>query len=237
MNYKSLLAKPAVALAALAALAALGSGAGVAALASADTAATGSSSATAQNSMGRMGHAPGVHGTITAISGNTITLTDEMNNTSYTIDASAASVVKIEAPATKGEAPTETTLSVSSLSVGDKIGVEGTVSGTSVSATKIMTGMGGFMGHGGPGMGRGRGTSGTVTAVSGNTITITGDNGTTYTVDASSAKVSKVVEESVSDIQVGDRIGAQGQLSGTTVTANHVMVGIPTLPSSSQVSQ
>ena len=89
--------------------------------------------------------------------------------------------------------------------------------------------MGGIgMGHMGPGMGRG--AMGTVSAVSGNTLTITGDNGTTYTIDAGNATVSKIVTESVSDIQVGDRIDAQGSVSGSTVTADHIMAGIPTHP-------
>ncbi len=80
------------------------------------------------------------------------------------------------------------------------------------------------------GMGHHRGAAGVVTAVSGNMITVTGENGTTYTVDASGAKVSKIVELSVSDIKVGDRIGAHGTLSGTTITAEHIMDGIPAKP-------
>lgn len=80
------------------------------------------------------------------------------------------------------------------------------------------------------GMRHHRGAAGVVTAVSGNTITVTGDNGTTYTVDASAAKVSKVVDLTVADIKVGDRIGAQGTLSGTTITAVHIMDGIPAKP-------
>ncbi len=235
MNYKSLLAKPALA---LAAIAALGGGAGVAALASADTATTSttqSATATTQGFAGRPDRAPGVHGKITAISGNTITIEDQgfgqnSTATTYTVDASAASIVKMTAPATQGSAPTETTLSISSLAVGDEIGVQGSVSGTTVTATKIMSGIG-RMGFGHGGMGRGHGTSGTVSAVSGNTITITSDNGTSYTVDASNATVSKMVTEPVSSIVVGDRIAADGSVSGTTVTATHIMAGIPTPPS------
>lgn len=234
MNLKALLAKPAVA---LAALAAVGGGAGIAALASADTA---TSSTSATQGMNRPDRALGVHGNITAIDGNTITIEDQgfgknATETTYTIDASNASVVKFEKPTSTTDsssptAPTETTISVSALAVGDEIGVEGTVSGTSVTATKITSGLGGFMGRGGFGRGgsaMGHGAMGTVTAVNGNTVTIANGDGTTYTIDASNATVEKMVTESVSDIQVGDRIDAQGTVSGTSVTANHIMDGVP----------
>jgi riboflavin synthase alpha subunit len=214
---KKLLTKP---LLALAALGVVGAGAGVGALASAQTA--GSSSASAQIT-DRPDRMPGVHGTITAINGTAITITDERENTTYTVDAGSATVMI----AAQGSAPT--TGSVSSLKVGDKIGVEGTVSGTSVTATKIMSGFMGGHGFGQGGMHE-RGAMGTVSAINGTTLTITGDNGTTYTVDASSATVSKIVETSVSDISVGDRIGAEGSLSGTTVAAKHIMTGIPQKP-------
>lgn len=206
---------------ALAALGVIGAGAGAGALASAQTATSTADTTTHTRSMGGdMQRAPGVHGKITAISGNTLTVADERAGTTYTVDASAAAVTK----ATEGSAPTAST--VSALVVGDTVGVEGTVSGTNVAATKIMSGFGG-KGFGGM-RGHGRGASGTVTSVSGNTITIAGDNGTSYTINASdTTKVSKMVDLTVADIKVGDRIGAQGALSGTTVTATHIMDGVP----------
>jgi hypothetical protein len=97
----------------------------------------------------------------------------------------------------------------------------------------VFGGFGG-MGRGGP-MG-GRGSVGTVTAINGNTITITKQDGTTETIDASSATVSKIVTENVSDIQLGDRISASGTTSGTTVTAKHIMDGIPAAPTQSTTS-
>lgn len=89
--------------------------------------------------------------------------------------------------------------------------------------------------HRGPGMmgrmhGRGPGIFGTVSAVSGDTITVTGKNGTTYTVNASGATVDKIVQLKVGDIKVGDTVGVQGQVSGSSVTANHIMDGIPPKP-------
>ena len=92
----------------------------------------------------------------------------------------------------------------------------------------IHQGMRGHWGKG-PGMGM-HGAVGTVSAVQGTTITVTGKDGTTYTVDASNAKVDKIVQLTVSDIKVGDTIGVEGKVSGSLVTAGHIMDGIPANP-------
>lgn len=80
------------------------------------------------------------------------------------------------------------------------------------------------------GMHRGPGVNGTVSSVSGNTITITDRKGTSYTVVADNATISKLSTVSVSDIHVGDSIGVQGTVNGTTVTATHIMDGFFTPP-------
>ena len=80
--------------------------------------------------------------------------------------------------------------------------------------------MGGWGGHGGHGP---RGTMGTVAAISGNTITLTGKNGTTYTIDAASSAVKKVSSATLSDIAVGDTLDVSGTTSGTTVTATNIV--------------
>ena len=56
---------------------------------------------------------------------------------------------------------------------------------------------------------------------------IDGMNGTTYTIDASSATVQKMVAGSLSDIAVGDEIGVQGEVSGTSITAKAIMDDLP----------
>lgn len=206
-------------------------GAGFAGITSAQTASTTSGSTTAQTR--QMGERPGVRGKVTAISGNILTVTDtnpkDSTTTTYTVDASAAKVMKGSA----GAAPVASTLSA--VAVGDMVAIRGTVSGTSVTATDVMDGVGmgmgphgGFGGKGGPGMGMG--AMGTVTAVSGTTITITGKDGTSYTIDGSAATVSKTTSIAVGDIQVGDTIGARGTVSGTTVTAKDIMDGVPQGP-------
>ncbi len=84
---------------------------------------------------GRVPQIPnGVHGQIIAISGTTITLAQpgiqsNQGTTTYTVDATNAFVMKNRA-----------TTTISALVVGDRAGVEGAISGTSVIATKIMVG-------------------------------------------------------------------------------------------------
>ena len=70
--------------------------------------------------------------------------------------------------------------------------------------------------------GMGMGANGTVTAVNGNTITLTGKNNTTYTINASGATVKAVTDSSVGNIKVGDTLSVQGSASGTTVTATNI---------------
>lgn len=82
----------------------------------------------------------------------------------------------------------------------------------------------------GPGGMDKHGVHGTVSAVNGNTLTVTNEDGTSYTVDASEAKISKIVVLGVGDIQVGDTVGVMGEVSGTSVTAKHIMDGIPPMP-------
>jgi hypothetical protein len=182
----------------------------------------------------KMDHKPGVHGTIASISGSTLTITGK-DGATYTVDATNATVKT----AAEGSAPT--TGAFSDLAVGDQVGVRGTVSGTSVVATEIIEGTGfksgefsgEFKGMGRGGHGRGQGVIGTVSAVNGSTITLTGKDGTSYTVDAGSATVQKRVTGSLGDVTVGDTIGVQGTVSGTSVTATTIMDDMPT-PSAAQ---
>ena len=90
--------------------------------------------------------------------------------------------------------------------------------------------------HNGKAKFAGRGAIGTVTAVSGNSITLKARSGTVYTIDASSAKISKVVAGTtgtkptvstfaVSGIQDGDNLIVGGTVSGTTITAKTIIDG------------
>ena len=177
-----------------------------------------------------MQRAPGVFGTVTAISGDTITLSSKgfgqnATATSGTVDATNATVTKSGAAS-----------SVSAIAVGDTLMVQGTVSGDSVTATKISDGLGM-----GPGPARAPGVFGTVSAVNGTTLTVTSKTmmkgpsssgsssgtATTYTVDASNATVVKDgATSTVSTIAVGDTVSVQGTISGDSVTATMIRDGV-----------
>lgn len=194
-------------------------GAGALALADNATSTTGSATATAAEF-----HKPGVGGTVTAVNGSTITVTG-MDGKTYTINAGSATVTK------------DMTVNVSDIAVGDMLMADGTVDGTTVTATQIHAGKmpaGGMMG--GRGFGGPRGIHGTVSAISGTTLTITATNPkdsttSTYTVDASSAKVlkgdgtTKPTDSTVSSVAVGDTVMVDGEISGTSVTAKMIIDG------------
>jgi hypothetical protein len=80
---------------------------------------------------------------------------------------------------------------------------------------------------------------GTVSSVSGNTIAVLGHTGlgktttatTTFTVDATNAKIMKSnATSSVSSIVVGDTVVVQGTITGTNVVATMIRDGIMTGP-------
>ena len=168
-------------------------------------------------------------GKVTAVNGTTITMTGR-NNTTYTVDASAAKL-------TKGFGKNAATISAGSMAVGDMVMIGGSLNGTSITATAINDmgapravpagGRGTHVTRGNQQGLRGNMHMGTVTAVNGTAITITGRNKTTYTVDASAAKLTKgfgknATTITVSSITVGDTIMANGTLTGTSIAATTV---------------
>jgi hypothetical protein len=115
----------------------------VAAPASAATASTPAAADATADAARPRGHAPiGGDGNVTAISGTTITMQEEAdeNGASYTIDASKATVTNNGASA-----------ALSDIKVGDKIFVQGAVTGTNVVATSVSLGHPGMGGPGGRG--------------------------------------------------------------------------------------
>ena len=85
---------------------------------------------------------PGVFGKVTSISGSVITITGMRDSTSYAIDASNATIIK-----------NGSTGSLADIVVGDMIMAQGTVNGSSVTATIISDGFGGNGRGGFPGGG------------------------------------------------------------------------------------
>jgi hypothetical protein len=70
---------------------------------------------------------PVVGGTVASVSGNTFALITAQGNITYTVDASSATVKRGNA-----------TSSVSNITTGDKVVVQGTVSNTSVTASSVI---------------------------------------------------------------------------------------------------
>lgn len=73
--------------------------------------------------------------------------------------------------------------------------------------------------------GPGPGVAGTVVSVSGNTITLTGKDGKTYTIDATKSTIDKISTITVGNIAAGDTLMVGGTVSGTSVTATHITDG------------
>ena len=175
---------------------------------------------------------PMVTGTVTAINGNTITVsgqqgirmaTSTATQTTFTIDATNANIVKEGSEAN----------TLSSITVGDTIFVSGTVTGTNVVATMICDGnkMMGDRGDKGevkdstPFVGNGQPIiAGTISAINGNTLTVSNKSNVTYTVDATNATIKvKNATSTVSALTTGDQVVVQGTINGTSVTASTVM--------------
>ncbi len=170
---------------------------------------------------------PAVIGAITAVNGTTITVLGRSfgtttASTTYTVNAASTTIERANAK-----------ISVSDLVIGDMVMVRGTASGTVITATDIRTGiMKGIVKqmereddrkNGSSTMMEGNGQpiiGGTVTAVSSTTITITNKSNVTYTIDATTAKITtKGKIGAIGDIKVGDTILAQGTVNGTSVVA------------------
>ena len=184
---------------------------------------------------GMMGR--GVVGTVSAVNGTTLTITSRPWGkpaadgttpapTTYTVDASSAQVTKDKVAS-----------SISAIAIGDTVMVQGTVTGSSVKATKIRDGLPirnqngqdnqseskdfpaqSIQGNGQPII------AGTITTVSGKNITITNKSNASFTVDATNAQIRNGdATSSVSTLTVGDRIIVQGTINGNAVVAYSII--------------
>lgn len=181
-----------------------------------------------------------VVGTVTSVSGTTLTVNVKASqhenktaasSTVYTVDATNAVVTKAGASSTVG-----------AITVGDRVVILGTVTGTNVVATKIIdgkmfgrpemsdrnskmgnasTGVQFLPGNGNPVIG------GNVTAMSSTTLTVTTKSGTVYTVNTASTTVQKAgigsTVATLSSIALGDNVLVQGTVNGTSVTASSII--------------
>lgn len=145
-------------------------------------------------------------GSVSAISGTSLTVTGT-NGTTYTVDASQAKLMQ----------GMGARLSLSNVQTGDKVMVMGTINGTAVTAKRINDTS--FMGR--------NIFSGSVTAINGSLLTISGRDKTSYTLDASAATITKGRPNAsttlgIADIKVGDRLTAVGSLNGSSVSATSI---------------
>ena len=184
----------------------------------------------------RVNMKPAVFGTVSAISGNIITVTSKKGfapktegatsttatvvNTTFTVDATSAKITK-----------DNTTGTISSIAVGDTIVAEGTLTGTNLVATTIRDGImkkgpninpqqepSAITNNGQPMV------AGTVSAVNGSTFTLTNKSNSAYTVDVTNATIMRDSKTaSVSNIGVGDIVLVQGTINGTSVIASNII--------------
>lgn len=184
----------------------------------ADTTAT--STPTGKHAAGFSGHFPGkggmskfdgVIGTVSAIHNDTITVTSK-TGTVYAVDATNATIQK-------GFGENATTLTVSNISVNDTVAVQGTVTGDSVTATKILDGIptrpAGAEKAGQP-QALANAAFGTISSVNGSTITLTRatkagtDSTVTVTTTADTTYKKNGKADTASDLAVGQRVVAMG---------------------------
>jgi hypothetical protein len=102
---------------------------------------------------------------------------------------------------------------------------------------------GGWRGGEGGGMGPGRGVGGTVTAISGSTITIKTEDGDTYQVlTSANSRIMKAVDRQpepvkLADIRVGDAVMARGEVDAKARTVGAVIVIVLTPEQAAQAKK
>jgi len=157
-----------------------------------------------------IGQRGGMVGTITAMNGNTITM-KSMKGTTYTVDATNAQVL------VDGKLS-----SLSSLAPNDQIHVHGTraATATTIIAQMIMKGDIASIPR--------VQTATQIQSIHGNTLTFTDAQGTTYTVDATNAKITVDGKDStLSNLAKNDIVLIQGIRTGNnTITAHMIAKGI-----------
>lgn len=183
---------------------------------------------------GTLGHtAPTAFGKITAINGTSITIVGK-SNTTYTVDAANAKILKGKNKAA----------ALSDLAVNNMIVVEGTLNGTTITATSIRVGGPRGVEGGKPSIMAPKGVMGTVSTVTGTNFTVASHaflphmKGSTTTVATIPTTLVNVVTgsntvfmkdgvtSSITAVVSGARVIVEGtkDAAGTTVTATKVIV-------------
>lgn len=185
---------------------------------------------------------PGVFGKVVSVNGSTITIQDQRQQNTTTVDLTDSTRIF-----------KQTSIDLAKVPVGQSISAVGTKDGDVFTATQVRIGMvggAGMRGGNGPGgagrpqpngtaqpgqgrpqpngtpqAGRGPGNRlfGVVDQVSGDTITVkTGDGSTTQLKLAANGQVTQQVAGTSADITANEQVAVMGQQNGTTVTASQV---------------
>ena len=154
---------------------------------------------------GATAHSPGdnVNGVVTAKTATTLTVLAE-NGTSSAVTVTAATVYRL---------PHRLTGTFDDVLVGSRIKVEGTLSGTVLTAAVVKI--------------KWNQVNGVVTAVSGSSLTVLGKNGTSTTVIVTATTIYRLPHRltgTAADVAVGSRIRAEGTLSSGILTARLVTI-------------
>jgi hypothetical protein len=184
--------------------------------------------------MGTVASAPDASGTFTVASeegwkrGGAEATSTRASSTTYTVTTNSSTVFR------DGGA----TSTIAAITSGDRVMVAGTLSGTTITATSVMSGMMSkgagmppgmtmhhasttppFTGNGQPVIG------GTIAAISGSSLTVTNKANVTYAVDASNATITKpgTTGATIANLAVGDTLVVQGSVNGTAVTASTIV--------------
>ena len=193
------------------AIGALATGAGVAGASTSTTTSTSNSSTAVKDAAhdlapnGGPNCPRGAGGVVSAVSSTSLSVTDPSGTTTVFALNSSTTVTKERVAATLAD-----------LAVGEQVRITPTSAG-STTASSIDIEQPSVMGK--------------VTAVSGDTITVTGPNGVTSTIEVSSSTTysKNDATAALSDVTVGSFVFAQGSIaSGSTTTLNATTVGIGT---------
>ena len=191
--------------------------------------------------MNRGNMKPAIFGTVTAVNANIITVnsvnrmmprtnkqqTTTPISTTYTVDATNATITKNNLTGT-----------IASITVGDTIMAQGTLTGTNLVATTIRDGVMMRKAPAGtdnnsqnsntqtyPIAGNGQPVvAGKIVTINGSILTITNKSNVTYTVDTTNAKIVQDQKTiTIANITLGDNVVVQGTVNGNTITASSVI--------------
>jgi hypothetical protein len=194
-----------------------------------------------RGTLGRLGMIrPVAVGKVTTVSGNTITINSQTGPKPKSTEAAVAPLVLTIDATNAVVIKNNATSTVGAIVVGDTIAVQGTVTGTNVVATTIRDGL-----MTGKGIGNGEvsgrsGTStprvspiqgngqpvvaGSISVITGTSLTVTTQSGVTYTVDAANAKIVQgQTTINISNLAVGNPVVIQGTVNGTVIVASSIL--------------